>query len=167
MDDTRVFNPESRHDSERESLRKLTEFLARLLDTAIPIPGTRFRIGFDPLIGLVPGIGDALASLIGSIILLLAVRIGVPKITIIRMGLNVLLNGTIGMVPGLGDLFSAWYRSNVRNVDLLLHASGPAFRSTVSDWVFVLVVLTIMLSLLGFVLIGILWVLIRLQRLIQ
>src|SRR6185295_10060025 len=140
-----------------KALRATAELLAKILDTMIPIPGTRFRIGLDPLIGLLPGIGDALASLIGSTILLMAARLGVPKIVLARMSLNLLLNGVIGAIPGLGDLFSAWFRSNVRNVDLLLRASGPKLSTTAPHWFFVVGILLATLAVIGLVAFLIVW----------
>lgn len=147
-----------------ESLRAAAELLAKILDTMIPIPGTRFRIGLDPLIGLLPGIGDAIANLLGSVILIIAARLGVPRIVLARMSLNVLLNGVIGAVPGIGDLFSAWFRSNVRNVDLLLRASGPTPSTTTSHWVFVISILLATLTVIGLVAFLIIWGLVALWQ---
>jgi hypothetical protein len=144
-------------DDRDDALRDAVELLANILDTMIPIPGTRFRIGLDPLIGLVPGIGDAIASLLGSMILLMAARMRVPKIVLARMSLNVLLNGAIGAIPGIGDLFSAWFRSNVRNAELLMRASTQARATTASDWLFVIAILAATLALIGLAAFGIIW----------
>jgi hypothetical protein len=99
------------------------EFLAKILDTSVRIPGTRIYLGLDPLLGLVPGIGDMLANLIGTVILILAARLQVPQIVIARMSLNLLINGIIGTIPILGDLFSVWFRSHARNAVLLREAA--------------------------------------------
>ncbi len=120
----------------RQSLFGVAEFLADLLDRSIRIPGTQSRIGLDPLIGLIPGLGDLIANAIGLIIVLVAARLGVPKITLARMGVNVLANGLIGLMPGLGDLFSAWFKSNVRNVELMRRAATDA--NTTPDWAYVI-----------------------------
>lgn len=93
--------------------------LARLLDDAIPIPGTSWRIGIDPLLGLVPGLGDVLGAVLSGWILLVAARLGAPRAVIARMALNVALETVVGIVPGLGDLFDAAWKSNARNVELL------------------------------------------------
>lgn len=140
-----------------EALRAAAELLAKILDTMIPIPGTRFRIGLDPLIGLLPGIGDAIANLLGSVILIIAARLGVPRIVLAQMSLNVLLNGVIGAIPGVGDLFSAWFRSNVRNVDLLLRASGPTPSSATSHWILVIGIVLATLAVIGVVAFFIVW----------
>ena len=110
-------------DPQREALLATAEFLAKILDTTVKIPGTRFYLGLDPLLGLIPGIGDMLANLIGTVILILAARLQVPQIVIARMSLNLLINGTIGAIPILGDLFSVWFRSHARNAVLLREAA--------------------------------------------
>lgn len=130
----------------RQRMFVVAEFVADLLDRSIRIPGTRYRIGLDPLIGLIPGLGDAIANAIGLVIIVVAARLGVPRITLVRMGINVLTNGLIGMMPGLGDLFSAWFMSNVRNVELM-HRVAASDR-TAPDWAFVGVVLAGILGLL-------------------
>lgn len=93
--------------------------LARLLDDSIPIPGTSWRIGIDPLLGLVPGIGDLLGALLSSWLLVVAARMGAPRAVVARMGLNVALETVVGVVPGLGDLFDAAWKANRRNLELL------------------------------------------------
>jgi hypothetical protein len=153
------------HDPEGESLRAAADLLARILDTAIPIPGTTLRVGLDPLLGLVPGIGDTLASLIGSAILILAARLRVPKIMLIRMSLNVLVNGAIGSIPVAGDAFSVWFQSNARNAALLRRASFSSSRpARMSDWVFVIGILATTLALIGAATIAVVWLIARLWQ---
>jgi hypothetical protein len=117
----------------------LSRLLAWLLDDLIPIPGTKVRIGLDPIIGLIPGFGDGSTALASSLIILHALRAGVPRIVLVRMALNVLVNTAIGAIPGVGDVFSAFFKSNRRNVALLeRHAGARGVRaSTVGDWIFV------------------------------
>jgi hypothetical protein len=149
--------PDSPKERDRDAVRRSAELIADLMDTAIRVPGTEIRIGLDPLIGLLPGVGDAIAGAIGSTLLLLAHRVGVPRIVQVRMALNVVLNALIGAVPGLGDLFSVWFKSNVRNARLLRrHASGPR-HSTTSDWTFVLSLIASMLVGMGVALAGMIW----------
>jgi len=81
----RPSEPTPEVDEEREEICAFADFIARLLDSVIRIPGTPIRIGLDPLLGLIPGLGDVVANLIGSTLLFLAVRIQVPKIVISRM----------------------------------------------------------------------------------
>ena len=99
----------------REGLRRL----AWLLDSSIPIPGTRLTVGVDALLGLVPVIGDLLGVLISSYIVNEAARRGAPRIVLLRMALNVGIEGVIGIVPFAGDVFDAAWKANQRNVRLL------------------------------------------------
>ena len=93
--------------------------LARLLDDLFRVPGTDFRYGFDVLIGLIPGVGDAAGSVIASVILIDAVRHRVPLPVLARMGWNVILDALLGLVPAVGDLADAAHRANVKNLRLL------------------------------------------------
>lgn len=124
-------------DEAREHLLAIADILAKVLDTTIRIPGTSWYIGLDPLLGLIPGIGDALANLIGTIILGLATRLQLPRIVLARMSLNLLINGTVGAVPIAGDLFSVWFRSHTRNAALLREAAMKPDRETYADWFYV------------------------------
>jgi len=124
-------------DDEREHLIAIADVLAKALDTMVRIPGTSFSIGLDPLIGLLPGIGDALANLIGTIILGVAARLRVPRIVLARMSLNLLINGVVGAIPIAGDLFSVWFRSHARNAALLRAAATRPDRETHPDWFYV------------------------------
>jgi hypothetical protein len=129
----------------------MARFLAELLDQRFTIPGTSIRFGLDPILGLIPGIGDALANLAGSAILLIAAQYRLPKIVLLRMGLNVACNALIGAIPIFGDVFSIWFRSNVRNAQLLeRYVSAERQTPTLGDWIFVLaVILGIVLLLIG------------------
>ena len=134
--------------SGREHLIKLADLLAQVLDTTVKIPGTSLYLGLDPLLGLVPGIGDALASLFGTMMLGLASRLHVPKIVLLRMSLNLLINGTVGAVPIFGDLFSVWFRSHARNAALLREAATQPDRETGRDWFYVVGIIGVTAALL-------------------
>ncbi len=140
----------------RQALVEAAELLAKVLDTTVRIPGTSLYLGLDPLIGLIPGIGDVLANLIGTVILGMAARLEVPRIVITRMSLNLLINGVVGAVPIFGDLFSVWFRSNSRNADLLRQAATQATRRTHYDWTYVVGIIggtvVLLLGLVAFVL---------------
>lgn len=136
----------------------LARLLAQLLDRSIRIPGTDIRIGLDPLIGLIPGIGDAVAGLAGSMILFLAAQLQAPKIVLVRMSVNIALNGMLGAIPLVGDLFSVWFQSNVRNVALLERYIATSEReSTFGDWAFVLGLIFVIMSLFAGMLITAVW----------
>lgn len=102
----------------REALERLDR-LSRLLDTAIAVPGTSIRLGADAAIGLVPGIGDLVTTLISAYIIREAHRLGAPRHLILRMVGNVALDGLIGAIPLAGDVFDVLWRANRRNVRLL------------------------------------------------
>ena len=102
----------------RETRERLKQ-LAWLLDSSIPIPGTRFTIGIEALIGLFPFIGDLIGVLLSSYILGEAARLGAPKSVLLRMSGNVALEGVVGIIPLAGDVFDAAYKANQRNVRLL------------------------------------------------
>jgi len=93
--------------------------MSRLLDAAVRIPGTNFRFGLDALIGLVPGIGDAVGAVFSGYIVLQAARLRAPKSTLIRMVVNIALDTVLGAVPVLGDLFDMGWKSNMKNMALL------------------------------------------------
>lgn len=92
--------------------------LAYLLDDSIRIPGFG-RIGLDPLIGLIPGAGDAAGALLSGYIVVRAARLGAPLPILLRMLLNVAVEAVVGVVPVLGDLFDARWKANARNAGLL------------------------------------------------
>ena len=125
--------PEARH----QTLLAMAELLANILDKTVKIPGTSLYLGLDPLIGLIPGVGDVLARLMGTIILGLAARLQIPRIVVARMSMNLLINGVIGAIPIFGDLFSVWFRSNTRNAELLRQAATQPARGTHGDWTYV------------------------------
>ena len=103
---------------ERQARERL-EFLAWLLDSSIPLPGTRFTIGVDALVGLVPLLGDLIGVALSSLILAEASRLGAPRALLTRMAFNVALDGVVGLVPFLGDAFDAAWKCNQKNVRLL------------------------------------------------
>src|SRR6478672_7629759 len=93
--------------------------LAKLLDNSIGIPGTGWKIGFDPIVGLIPGIGDLIGAVLSGYIILEAARAEVPSFTLARMLMNVGIDTLLGAVPALGDVFDAAWKSNMKNVALL------------------------------------------------
>ena len=101
--------------------------LSRLLDSAFIIPGTGIRFGLDPLIGIVPGLGDAVGAIFSGYLILQASRMGAPKSVINRMIANVGIDTVVGWVPLLGDLFDLGWKANNKNFALLeQHVHQPA-----------------------------------------
>ena len=130
-----------RNDRKTSTLRRVRR-VSYLLDNAIPIPGTGYRIGLDPIIGLLPGGGDVLGTIISSYIVVEAARLGVSRSTLVEMVLNILLETVSGSIPVLGDLVDAAWKANVKNVELLekeLNVSSSTPQK--SDWLFLVLLL--------------------------
>lgn len=144
-------------EQQRDALRRAADLLAWVLDAALPIPGTSWRVGLDSLLGLVPGLGDAVASMLGGAIILVAATLRLPRIVLVRMALNMFLNGTLGAVPIIGDLFSMWFRSNQRNAELLQRHARPGGSATVGEWLFVGALLAVTLLTIVAVIAALLW----------
>lgn len=127
------------------------ERLSWLMDDLIKIPGLNWRLGLDALVGLIPGFGDAATSLVSFYILASAVRYRVPKITLLRMGLNIGIDYVVGSLPLVGDLFDAWWKSNQRNVTLLSEratvSASEAREGKLSDWLFVGLIMLLLIGL--------------------
>jgi Domain of unknown function (DUF4112) len=125
-------------------LERLRGF-SRLLDNAIAIPGTRYRVGLDPLLGLIPGGGDTLGLVFSCFIVMEASRLGASKSTLGQMSFNILLETLLGTVPGIGDVFDVVWKSNDRNIKLLdahldLHQDTSAIRHRNRGFTILLVV---------------------------
>lgn len=102
---------------ERELARLRT--ITRVMDEAIGLPGTRFRIGLDGLLGLIPGVGDALSAGIAGYAIIAAARLGAPRSVLARMAGNVVLDTLAGAIPLLGDIFDFGFKANRRNLRTL------------------------------------------------
>lgn len=127
------------------------EWLGWLMDDLFRIPGIGWRFGLDALIGLIPGVGDTATSLASFYILAAAVRYRVPKITLLRMGLNIGIDYALGSLPVVGDLFDAWWKSNQKNVALLREraevSAAEAREGRLSDWLFVALIIVALIAL--------------------
>ncbi|OJF93971.1 DUF4112 domain-containing protein [Pararhizobium antarcticum] len=121
MNREEIFSPLDDIDLNR--LRRL-RLLARMMDTAIRVPGTSIRFGADSIVGLLPVVGDAGGALVGLYIVNEARRLGVPSHKLTRMVSNVALDGLVGSVPLLGDLFDVYFKSHRRNVKIILDHFG-------------------------------------------
>jgi hypothetical protein len=126
-------------------LRRL-ERLSWLLDRAIPIG--RFRIGLDPILGLIPGLGDSVGALLSLYILYEGARLGAPAVILLRMTGNILLDTLVGAIPVLGDVFDFTWQANSRNVRLIHRHHAPNWRPRELRrvWVGVLVAAVVVLS---------------------
>lgn len=109
-----------RRDASHRRLRRL----AKLMDSAITVPGLRLRIGADAILGLVPGIGDAASGLIGAYLIYEAHRLGAPKTALARMAVNLALDTAAGSIPIAGDIWDVFFRANDRNMQILARHVG-------------------------------------------
>ena len=137
--------------------------LARVMDTAIRIPGTNIRLGLDALLGLIPGAGDAAGALLSSYIILAAARQGASRAVLLRMIGNVAIDSVFGAIPVLGDIFDVAFKSNARNAALLERvAAQPEAVAKSSRRVGILLVVVLLvvlfaLATLGFLSARLLW----------
>lgn len=142
--------------------QKQLDHLAWLLDNLFRIPGTNWRFGLDALIGLVPGAGDAVAAILSLFLLVRAFQFKLPKIVIVRMLINSLLDFSIGAIPFLGDAFDMFYKANTRNMKLFReYAEGP-LTSTTRHWVFIGCLIGGFLAIIFGIIVVVLYVLWRL-----
>jgi uncharacterized protein DUF4112 len=111
------------------------------MDDMFRVPVLGWRFGLDALLGLIPGLGDTSTSLVSLYILAAAVRYRVPKITLLRMGVNIGIDYVVGSIPVIGDLADAWWKSNRMNLELLRKratvSAAEARSGRASDWLFV------------------------------
>lgn len=125
--------------------------LSWLLDDLFRIPVLGWRIGLDALVGLIPGVGDTATTVASLYVLGSAVRYRVPKITLLRMGLNLGIDYALGSLPLVGDFFDAWWKSNQKNVELLRQratvSANEAREGRLSDWLFVGLIMIFLVGL--------------------
>lgn len=128
------------------------EVLSRWMDNQFQIPVLGWRFGLNAVIDLIPGIGDTATTLVAIYVLVSAVRYRVPKVTLLRMGLNIAIYFIVGLIPLIGDFFAAWWKPNIRNITLLKRratvSAAEARSGRTSDWLFVGLIVLILLGLL-------------------
>jgi Domain of unknown function (DUF4112) len=111
--------PRPPDDAERDAALRRIETLAHWLDDRYRVPGTRFRVGLDGLVGLIPGVGDVVTNSLTAWIIYQAWRLGIPTTTLMRMIANLGIDTAVGIVPLAGDLLDLGFKANRRNVRLL------------------------------------------------
>ena len=122
------------------------------MDSAYRVPGTSIRFGWDPIVGLVPGVGDVATASFAVAILYHAFRLGVPGVVLARMLVNVLIDLAAGLVPVAGDVADIAWKSNSLNLALLERHERPGVEPTSGDWAIVLFAVVIIGGLLALVL---------------
>jgi hypothetical protein len=120
------------------SAEETIERIAWLMDRSIPIGG--IRVGLDPVLGLIPGVGDMVSALISTTLIVQAYRAGVPKSTVLRMMTNVGLDAIVGAIPLVGDVFDFAFKANSRNL-ALFRASIRGQHKRSSDWGFLTLII--------------------------
>ena len=124
------------------------------MDAGIAIPGTSVRFGLDPVLGLVPGLGDAAGAFLAAWILVEAIRLGAPRATLAHIASNIAIDALVGAVPVLGDIFDVVWKANLKNVELLeRHTLDPAGAGK-SDRMFVTLLAGGVAALCGGLLLG-------------
>jgi len=124
-------------DSALTRVRRLSQFL----DNAFTIPGTSYRVGVDPLLGLFPGMGDYLGAFLSGYIVFEAARLGSSRATLGRMVFNIILETILGLIPGLGDIFDVFWKANAKNTTLLEQNLASSETREKTDWVFLVTLL--------------------------
>jgi hypothetical protein len=118
--------------------------VAELMDNRFRIPGTQLRFGLDSILGLFPYLGDVVPFLISGYLVLVMSRKGASGMLVVKMIGNILLDGILGTIPLLGDLFDWRYRANIKNVNLLLEHYEEDQHQGSAWWVILLLTLVIL-----------------------
>jgi hypothetical protein len=129
-------------------IEKGLDTLAFYLDDLIRIPVVGWRFGLDAIIGLIPSVGDTITSFASFYILLAGVRYGVPKITLLRMALNIAIDYLLGSIPFVGDAFDFFWKSNDMNINLIRERATGKNKGTTSDYVFIIVLIGLLIAIL-------------------
>jgi hypothetical protein len=137
-----------------EALRKLQH----LLDNAFRVPGTRFRFGWDPVIGLVPWLGDALTAALSCVMVVQAHHMRVPRVVQLRMLGNIAIDLAVGAVPLVGDVADVFWKSNAKNMALLERHARDGQSARASDWLFAAGLVTAVVAMALVPLVVVYWV---------
>ena len=129
---------EYRRQSDYKATDETIERIAWLMDRSIPIGS--YRIGLDPILGLIPGIGDVFSGVISAVLILQAHRAGIPRATVLRMVANVGIDSAVGSIPLVGDLFDFAWKANTKNLELY-RSAATGRRDAGRDWAFVALIL--------------------------
>ena len=130
----------------------------RWLDEAFRVPGTNIRFGWDPIIGLVPWVGDVLTAILGCAIVVQAHHMRVPRVVQLRMLLNVGIDLVVGIVPFVGDAADVFWKSNSKNFALLERHARQSVPATRGDWLFVIGLVAAVLAMALVPLVVLYWV---------
>ena len=138
--------------------------VSRLLDSAFVVPGTQYRIGLDPIFGLVPILGDFASLLFTAALIWQARDLSIPRVAQLRMVLHAAIDALVGVIPFVGDLFDFAWKSNQRNMAILERHAYEHHPASAGDWAFVTFVLVLMLLIAAAPFVIALWLLSFLAR---
>lgn len=140
----------TREDPARARALAEVEFLAWLLDNSIPVPGTGGRrFGIDALVGFVPVVGDLFGGVMSLVVVWRGSRMGLPRIVVVRMLANAVIDLVIGAIPLVGDAFDLWFKVNDRNLRLIRRYLERPDASTRHEWLVVLVMIAVVVALVA------------------
>jgi hypothetical protein len=120
---------------------------ATLLDSALVVPGTSYRIGLDPILGLIPGLGDLVSPVFAIALLWQARDLGIPRVVQLRMVFNVAIDAFVGAIPLAGDLFDFAWKANNMNIALLERHATEIRRGSAGDWLFVAMMVLLLVAI--------------------
>ena len=120
-----------------EPMRIDLRWWAELLDARFRIPGTNIRFGIDPILSLIPGLGELASPLFTMVLLAQALNLGLPKVVVLRMVLNALIDAAIGALPVVGSVGDLFWRASTANLALLERYAHPGVKPTSGDFAFV------------------------------
>lgn len=131
-----------------QNLRKLSD----LWDRSLGVPGTRFKVGLESLVGLLPVGGDFIGILLSVYIVFQAIQFKLPKTTLAKMIFNIVIDGAVGSIPILGDIFDTTWKANTKNVNLLeAHLREPIKNRQKDEWFINIVLIVLVLILIGII----------------
>jgi len=148
LEQGRAFGSMTKEERKKVEIEEGLENLSRYLDGLFRVPGTGWRFGLDAVIGLIPNIGDTLTMLPAFYILFAGVRYGVPKITLLRMALNLGIDYVVGMIPFVGDAFDFVWKSNKQNMNLIRTRAVGLGKGTTGDYIFVFGLIVALVAIL-------------------
>lgn len=138
-------------DSKLAKLQRLRK-LSDLWDRSIGVPGTKFRVGLESLIGLLPVGGDFIGILMSTYILFQAIEFKLPASVLVKMLFNIIIDGSVGSIPVLGDLFDTTWKANTKNVNLLeAHLREPIKSRQKDKWLLYILLTVLVIVLIGLI----------------
>jgi len=139
---------EDTNEINEETLLRL-QLLSQRLDESITLPGTKYKIGIDPIIGLIPGGGDVIGGILSMYIMHTGIKMGVQKTVIIKMFRNIALDFLIGWIPIIGDIFDIVWKSNQKNVKLIEKSLNLENDNTLLGYMMILLLILILVIVIA------------------